>query len=605
MKIAYVDGPRLRRSFLAASQYVQDRRAELNRINVFPVPDGDTGSNLALTVQAVSARLEGVRERDVSTVAHQAAEAAVLGARGNCGMMLSQVLLGFAEHLQGRTRVSTVDLAEALSAGARRLQAALENPVEGTILTVVRDTAQAGVRAEAGDVAAFVSELVEEARESLARTPDLLPVLRIAGVVDAGAKGFVSVLEGVLRYMAGDPLSLGEEKRGDETSEGTIARVDLSEMKERFRYCTEALVRGETLPGERQVRNLLREWGDSLVVIRMGNALKVHIHTDEPNTVFQMLGHMGRLITRKAEDLAAQRQVLERAAADGHQLVRRPLGVVTDSACDLPEEVVRAHGIRIVPLELIAGDRTYRDRVDISAEEFARSMESDEVHFTTSQPSPGAFLEGFRDAATDAERLVVVTLGSGLSGTFGSAEVAARMLEDTPVHLMDSQGASLLQGLLVVKAVELAEQGMGPEDVVSELMRIRRQSGVFITVDHYDRLLASGRIGRGMALVGTGLSVKPILSVNSEGKVIRRGQAIGRKRVLSAVIGLLEEVIPNEVDRVRFGVVHVAYPEVVEAASDALRSRWGNVEILAGPATPVIANHVGIGAWGVGYMVED
>ena len=105
MKIAYVDGPRLRRAFLAASRYVQGRRAETNRINVFPVPDGDTGSNLALTVQAVSARLEGVRERDVSTVSYQVAEATVLGARGNCGMMLSQVLLGFAEHLQGQTKV--------------------------------------------------------------------------------------------------------------------------------------------------------------------------------------------------------------------------------------------------------------------------------------------------------------------------------------------------------------------------------------------------------------------------------------------------------------------------------------------------------------------
>ena len=156
-----------------------------------------------------------------------------------------------------------------------------------------------------------------------------------------------------------------------------------------------------------------------------------------------------------------------------------------------------------------------------------------------------------------------------------------------------------------MKAAELAELGMKPEDVVSELIRIRRQSGVFLTVDRYDRLLASGRVGRGTALVGTGLSVKPILSVNSEGKVMRSGQALGRKRVLPAVIGLLEEAIPNDVDRVRFGVVHVACPEVVEAVSDALRSRWGDVEILAGPATPVIANHVGIGAWGVGYMVED
>ena len=164
--------------------------------------------------------------------------------------------------------MSAADLAEALSAGARRLQAAVEHPVEGTILTVVRDTAQAGVRTVAGDIAALVSALVEEARESLARTPDLLPVLRSAGVVDAGAKGFVYVLEGVLLSMSGDPLSLGDEERSDEGGEGAIARVDLSKMKERFRYCTEALVRGATLPGEGEVRNLLREWGDSLVVIR-------------------------------------------------------------------------------------------------------------------------------------------------------------------------------------------------------------------------------------------------------------------------------------------------------------------------------------------------
>ena len=197
------------------------------------------------------------------------------------------------------------------------------------------------------------------------------------------------------KYIAGDPLSLGEEEQSDEGGEGAIARVDLSEMKERFHYCTEALVRGATLPSEQEVRKLLREWGDSLVVIRTGNALKLHIHINEPNRVFELLGYMGRLITRKAEDLAAQRKALERAAAEGNQLVHRPLGVVTDSACDLPEEVVRAHGIRIVPLELIAENRTYRDRVDISAEEFARSMESDEAHFTTSHHPLEPFWRAF------------------------------------------------------------------------------------------------------------------------------------------------------------------------------------------------------------------
>ncbi len=602
MKIAYVDGPRLRRSFMAANRYVRGRRAELNRINVFPVPDGDTGSNLVLTVQAVSDRLEGVFERDVSAVAQQAAEAAVLGARGNCGMMLSQVLLGFAEHLRGRSRVTATELAQALKAGSDRLQNALERPVEGTILTVVRDTAHAGVRLQERDIVELLSGMVDEARDSLARTPDLLPVLRTAGVVDAGAKGFVCVLEGVLLYIAGDPIP---EERESMEDAGVASRVDLSGIEEKYRYCTEALVRGTKLPNESEAKDLLRDQGDSLVVIRTGDALKVHIHTDEPERVFAILGAVGRIATHKAEDLRAQREVMERAAVDGGELARRPLGIVTDSACDLPEEIVRAHGIRIVPLELVAGDKTYRDRLDISAEEFARAMERNDAHLTTSQPSPGAFLNGFQDAAQDAESLIVVSLASALSGTFRSAENAARMMEETPIHVVDSRGLSLLQGLLVVKAAELAERAMKPEEIVTELDRVRDQSGVFVTVDRYDRLMASGRVGRGTALVGSSLSVKPIISVDSEGRVVREGQALGRRRVLPAVMKLLENAVPRVVEDVRFGVVHVGCPEVVDPVCDALRARWGEVEILTAPATPVIANHVGIGAWGVAYMVED
>lgn len=606
MRIAYVDGPRLRRSFLAASVHVRGQRAELNRINVFPVPDGDTGSNLALTVQAVSDRLESVDDRTVAAVAREAAAAAVLGARGNCGMMLSQVLLGFAEELEGRERASATEIASAIEAGAARLQAAIERPVEGTILTVVRDTAEAGLRSDEGDVTALVSGLVDEARASLARTPDLLPVLREAGVVDAGAKGFVSLLEGFLGYIAGERIGPAP---GAEVSEGegspAAARIQLAGNEEQYRYCTEVLVKGADLPEEAKVRSALRALGDSLVATRMGDALKVHIHTDEPETVIGILGAMGRLVTHKAEDLRAQHAVLERAAGRRERLVRRPVGIVADSACDLPEEVVRAHGIRIVPLELIEGDRTYRDRVDISAEDFAAAMEGEGPGFSTSQPAPGAFLKAFRDAAEDAEELVVVTLGSGLSGTFGSAEAAARMYEDTPTHLVDSQGASLLEGLLALKAAELGEEGLRAADIVGELRRIRRQSGIYITVDRFDRLLASGRVGRGMALVGASLSVKPILSVNSNGHVVRNGQAIGRRRVIQAVIRLVEAAIPTGAGRLRFGVVHVACPERLEEVSDELRARWPDAEILTSPATPVLANHVGIGAWGIAYMVED
>ena len=151
MQIAYLDGPRLRRSLIAACEHAQGQRAELNRINVFPVPDGDTGTNLALTVRAIADHLRASSDRSVAIVAHQAAQGAVLGARGNCGMMLSHFLLGFAEHVTDQVRITTEDFGAALRAGVDKLYDSLEDPVEGTILTVMRDAADAAHKSESTD----------------------------------------------------------------------------------------------------------------------------------------------------------------------------------------------------------------------------------------------------------------------------------------------------------------------------------------------------------------------------------------------------------------------------------------------------------------------
>ena len=606
MQIRYLDGPRLRRSLIAACDYAQGYREELNRINVFPVPDGDTGTNLALTVRAIADHLRAGDARGVAEVAHEAAQAAVLGARGNCGMILSHFLLGFADDLSGLERIDTGRFATALNAGAVNLQEALETPVEGTILTVMRDTAEAAAASGDPDFAPLLELLLQEARGSLARTPDLLPVLKKAGVVDAGAKGFVSLLEGVLLFMNGDPLvSLASEAVQTDDA-AAVARAEYPGEEEQYRFCTEALVRGEGLPTQGDAREVLRELGDSLIVIRSDDVLKVHVHTDEPEQVFTYLRGVGNLVTHKAEDMRAQHAAMERAA-DGHiQLARRPVTVVTDSAADLPEEVVRAHGIHVTPLVLVDGDRTYRDGVDISAEEFHLRLASDAELPTTSQPAPADFLDTFGRAAEEGEAVVGVLAGSSLSGTFRSGEAAASRFHGAPVCLADSLGASLLQGLLVLKACELAELAWAPSDIVKEIDRIRTQSGILFTVDTFDRLIASGRIPRGRAFLGRVFGIKPILQLSVTGKVEPVGKALGMDRAGDELMKLLRQRIPTGVEKVRFGVVHVGAPDVVGPATARLRAEYGDhVEILTAPVTPVIATHLGTGAWGVAYVVED
>ena len=242
--IAYVDGPRFRRSLLAAADWVAAGRDELNRINVFPVPDGDTGTNMCLTLRAVAHALRELGDASLPQVTAAMAQASIRGARGNSGLMLSQFLLGLQEGLGPRLTASSADLAMAIRAGFERLQDSLDDPVEGTILTVAREAAQEAERAAGErDVRVFVRRLVASAEVALARTPELLQSLKAAGVVDAGAKGFVRLLDGVNRLIEEGALAQGAVDRLE--SPNVAAMTEVADERD-YQYCTEILVRARS-----------------------------------------------------------------------------------------------------------------------------------------------------------------------------------------------------------------------------------------------------------------------------------------------------------------------------------------------------------------------
>lgn len=604
MAVNYLDGARLRGALVAGCDFVQHRRAELNRINVFPVPDGDTGTNLALTTAAIAERLRAMTALSVAVVSREAAEAAILGARGNCGMILSHFLLGFSNSVGQRRRLSAGEFAHVLRDAVRHVYDALERPVEGTIITVMREIAEEACGKATDDFVDLVELMLSRAQDALARTPDLLPALRVAGVVDAGAKGFVAMMEGVAAFAKAEPFVALNGVASYDQEPIAAALAAYPEDSERYRFCTEALVRGPDLPDTASVRGALQGEGDSLIVLRVQDVLKVHIHTDTPGEVFAYLRRLGQLMTHKAEDMQAQHEAVERAAAAHVTLARRLISIVTDSACDLPREVIQAHGIHVVPLSLVYPEKVLRDGVDIDSATFIERMRRGE-HPTTSQPPPAAFLSAFRRAAADGETVLGVILGSGLSGTFASSETAARQMPDTPIRLFDSQAASVTQGLLVLKAAELAELGQDADTILRELQRLRAQSGIMFTVDTFDRLLASGRIGRGQVVIAGLLDIRPVLELGLDGKVRPLAKVRGRGNVPHRVLELLAARIPPGVRHVRFGIIHVDYPEIVPQIEAALQERYGDRDIMVSPATPVIATHTGPRAWGLAWQIED
>jgi fatty acid-binding protein DegV len=560
--ITYVDGPRLARSLFAAAEWVSAGREEINRINVFPVPDGDTGTNFSLTLRAVADALRALGDATLPETARTMARAAVLGARGNSGMMLAHFLLGFSDHLGNRPTANALDIARAVRSGADRLYEALEDPREGTILTVAREAAAAAESAAArsDDIGLFMRRLLEEGEAALARTPELMAVLKEAGVVDAGGKGFVRMLEGVVRYIDGDS-TIALEPVSDplplELPPSAIADVA---VERDFQFCTEVLVRGERLPPANEVRSAMHRFGGSIVVAVAADILKIHVHTDTPEAVFSYAAQWGRVDSTKAQDMRAQHRGLAHSG-------RRPLAVVTDSSADLPDAILDRHHIALVPLQVVFGSSTFRDRVELKPQDFYRRLRDSAELPTTSQPPPADFLQA--------------------------------------IHLVDSRSASFGVGLLALRGAELAESGWDGERIAAELIRIRSRSGMLLTVDRYDNLLRSGRISRSKAWLAGMLDVKPILSFDGDGKVVPIERVRGRENVEQRILEQLEQRLTPRPAVVRFGVAHADAPEVAQRVQAELVRHYQPRDCFVALATGVLAAHVGPGAWGIFYQVED
>jgi len=596
--ITYVDGPRLARALFAASDWVAAGRDEINRINVFPVPDGDTGTNFSLTLRSVADALRAVGDASLQDTAKAMARGAVLGARGNSGMMLAHFLLGFADALGDRLTANAVDIAAAIRTGSDRLYASLDDPREGTILTVAREAAAAAERVATPDmdIGDFMHRLLDEGEVALARTPELMAVLKEAGVVDAGGKGFVRMIEGVVRFIEGDPILPAEPiSAGDLMSPAALAEVA---AERDFQYCTEVMVRGEQIPPANEVRQVMRTFGGSLQVLVAGNLLKVHVHTDTPEAVFTYAARWGTVEATKADDMRAQHRELSHAD-------RRPVAVVTDSSADLSDSVLDRHHIALVPLQVMFGDEVFQDRVQLKPEEFYRRLRVSRALPTTSQPTPADFVRVLRDARGEADEVVAVLLSSTLSGTYQSAQAAVKAAGLTGIHLVDSASASFGVGLLALRGAELAESGWKAADVARELERLRGQSGCLVTVDRFDNLIRSGRVTRGKAWLAGMLDVKPILSLDATGRIQPVDRVRGRDNLVPKVLSLLEKRLTPRPRAIRFGIAHAEAPDVAERVRTALVAAYQPRDCFVSLATGVLGTHVGAGAWAVFYLIED
>jgi len=305
------DGRRLLAALDAAATWLDAHRSAVDALNVFPVPDGDTGGNMSQTLSAAAREAHASPAHEAGIIAERAAYGALMGARGNSGVILSQLLRGFARALQGMRALGPHELAAALSAAAETAGRAVMKPVEGTILTVATDAARVAMEtAGAGaDLLAVLDAALAEARAAVARTPDQLPILKQAGVVDAGAQGYALVLEGASRYLHGRPVrpeGAGSSAHAAVPAATTQpARVAHVAHGDDYGYCTEFVVVGPRLDPLR-MRADIAVLGNSLIVVGEEGIVRVHVHTEDPGRVLSYASALGQLHRIKIDNMQAQ-----------------------------------------------------------------------------------------------------------------------------------------------------------------------------------------------------------------------------------------------------------------------------------------------------------
>lgn len=593
MKLRHLDGESLYYAFFHGRRAVVHRQKHLNKINVFPVADGDTGTNLAMTMHSM---IEGASSTGtIASVSRGMADAALSGSRGNSGIIFAQFVRGLSEAVQGKDKLDKKEFTLAARRAVDSAYKALAKPVEGTILTVMRAWVNAldSLHEKKASFVGLFHESLVAARRALQETPKMMKALEKAKVVDAGAEGFVTFLEGVMHFVrSGEKPGLLNEI--PVLAEAQDAHMLQPDEEIRNRYCTEFLLEGKDLSLD-TVRAAVENLGDSAAVAGGGDRLRVHIHTNEPWRVYETCSRIGRIAKQKIDDMIRQNQIAHHRRAG--------IAVVTDSACDLPQEILDRYQIHVIPLNLAFGENQYLDQLTVKPDQFYRMLDEDPDFPKTSQPSVAVFADMYRRLSHHYHSIISIHLSGGLSGTLNSARLAAEQVTGVSIAVVDSKNLSSSLGLMVLTVAEAVASGKRFADVVKLAESLPGKTRILVGVPTLKSYIRGGRISPLKGWIATLLNLKPIISVNAEGKGVLFGKAFSRSKNLEKIVGIVSRLHSKTPVR-RYVVGHSAdEPAALDFAGKIEASIGMKPEFIAS-ISPVIGAHAGPGSVCVCFMTD-
>ncbi len=595
-KITYLNGIRFRRALIAGAKFVIARQNYLNKINVFPVADSDTGTNISITLNSGLKAVALQKEQSLEKVLDAFADGTLEAARGNSGTIFAQWFQGFVDAVGPQKLLHTKEFIPAFRLAAENAQHAVAKPVAGTILTVLNDVAEFlnKLKPLPTDFTVLFDKIMTKANQSLQETPKKLKLLKKYGVVDAGAQALVDFLQGIADFIQqGDIKKLKNEIANilvNEIDTGDVHFGVDSLENYNYRYCTECVILGEGINADK-LKLAVLNLGDSLVVAGSKRKIKIHMHVNQPAELFRICRQYGKIHNEKAEDMFHQ-------IKDAH-VKHSDVAIVTDSALDLPQAVIDSLNIHVIPIRIHVGQEAFIDRISITPGEFYRIVQEQNTLPKTAHPTYRDFKAKYQFLSSHYKAIISLHIAKIMSNTLGAAELAQKEIPNFPVKVIDIQSISVGQGLIVQYAAELAKAGYPFNDIVKRVTAIIPKTKVYALVGDLEYATKGGRLPRFVKNIADTFSVKPMLDISfgKKPKIVSiiRGKKQPTRQFAKKVLAQLD---PEK--RYRIGVVHGEVPEEGQKLLELITLKANNIESsFLVDAGVTIGSHSGPGTLGI------
>ncbi|NLO37064.1 MAG: DegV family EDD domain-containing protein [Clostridiaceae bacterium] len=585
-----ISSERLYQAILHGAASIRARREDLNRINVFPVIDYDTGNNLAHTMNYILTH--AAAHESVRATLREIARSALMSARGNSGVIFSQYFNGMYLESAEKDAVTLPELAVYFQEAYNKAYKSLENAVEGTVITVMRAWAvsfREALSQQKTPLELFESALAQ-IRQALEETKYNLRALKTLGIVDAGALGFYYFMEGFVHALAGK-VSHNLEQIQDVVLPDVADDIHrFSEHEEiPYRYCTEVLA---DCPGldQQALREALKDRGDCLLIATADTLMRVHLHTNEPWDVVKAVAERGKILEQKADDMVQQNLL-----AGGFE---ERIAIVTDSIADLPQDYIFEHRIFQVPINIVIDAVSYLDKVTIDRHYLYTHLNQ----ASSSQPNTEQVLALLQPLLKRFSQVLVLTVSARMSGTWSRFREAIAALGDDGrrVALIDTRVNSGAEGLLVKKAVELVEAGQPLASIVEQLEALRARAKILVSVLDIGPMARSGRVSERIGNLLIRLKFKPLVTISPEGEGSIKGVAFSEKQNNRIFLKSLKR---QKMDA--YVIVHADGGERVEQLRQDMIKITGMEPLYITDISSVVTLFAGHGAVAVAYLEKD